>query len=162
MQKLYVERLALLLLPDPQERDLGKLATNALYQKGNIDPLCTFVEQKYFKVFHNPDYRWANELTVKTAFLTLLYNDILYIMDSESEVDRQRVDLTMIIQPDIRRFTILDVLIEFKYVTLADAGVSGKEAQELTVEALQSLPPMQQIMTEAVDQVREYGRILEE
>ncbi|MGD9975894.1 MAG: hypothetical protein AB7S77_22790 [Desulfatirhabdiaceae bacterium] len=82
------------------------------------------MEQKYFKVFHNPDYRWANELTVKTAFLTLSYNDILYIMDSESEVGRQRVDLTMIIRPDMRRFTILDVLIEFKYVTLADAGLS--------------------------------------
>ncbi|MGD9972937.1 MAG: AAA family ATPase [Desulfatirhabdiaceae bacterium] len=162
MQKLYVERLALLLLPDPQERDQGKLAAKALYQKGNIDPLCTFVEKKYFKVFHNPDYRWANELTVKTAFLTLLYNDILYIMDSEAEVGRQRVDLTMIIRPDMRRFTILDVLIEFKYVTLADAGLSGKQARELRVAELQALPCMQQAMTEAVEQARDYGRILEE
>ncbi len=48
-------------------------------------PLCEFVEQRYFKVFHNADYRWANELTVKTAFLTLLYDDILYVMDSELE-----------------------------------------------------------------------------
>ncbi len=162
MRKLYVERLAELLLPNPLVRDEGKLAAEKVYQYGDIGPLCTFVEQKYFKVFHNPDYRWANELTVKTAFLTLLYNDILYIMDSESEVGRQRVDLTMIIRPDMRRFTILDVLIEFKYVTLADAGVSGKEARELTVESLQSLPPMQQMMTEAAEQVREYGRILEE
>jgi hypothetical protein len=160
MQKLYVERLALLLLPDPQERDEGKLAAKALYQKGDIGPLCHFVEQKYFKVFHNPDYRWANELTVKTAFLTLLYNDILYIMDSESEVGRRRVDLTMIIRPDMRRFSILDVLIEFKYVTLADAGLSGKEARELSVEALQSLPAMQKMMSEAVEQVREYGNML--
>jgi hypothetical protein len=91
-----------------------------------------------------------------------LYNDILYIMDSEPEVGRQRVDLTMIIRPDMRRFTILDILIEFKYVTLADAGLSGKAARELTVEALQSLPVMQQTMAEAVDQAREYGRILEE
>ena len=49
-----------------------------------MGPLCEFVEQRYFRVFHNPDYRWANELTVKTAFLTLLYNDILYNMDSET------------------------------------------------------------------------------
>ena len=85
----------------------------------------------------------------------------LYIMDSEAEVGRQRVDLTMIIRPDMRRYTILDVLIEFKYVTLADAGLSGKAARELTVAALQSLPPMQKMMTEAVDQAREYGRILD-
>ena len=161
MQKLYVERLALLLLPDPQERDEGKLAAKALYQKGNIEHLCEFVEQKYFKVFHNPDYRWANELTVKTAFLTLLYNDILYIMDSEAEVGRQRVDLTMIIRPDMRRFTILDILIEFKYVSLADAGLSGKEACELTVETLQSLPKMQQAMADAVEQARDYAQLLE-
>jgi hypothetical protein len=82
-------------------------------------------------------------------------------MDSEAEVGRQRVDLTMIIRPDMRRYTILDILIEFKYVTLADAGVSGKDARELTVTALQSLPPMQKMMSEAVDQSREYGRILE-
>ncbi len=162
MRKLYVERLAELLLPNPLVRDEGKLAAEQVYQYGDIGPLCTFVEQKYFRVFHNPDYRWANELTVKTAFLTLLYNDILYIMDSEAEVGRQRVDLTMIIRPDMRRFTILDVLIEFKYVTLADAGLSGKEARELTVEAFQSLSFMQKMMTEAVEQVREYGRILEE
>jgi hypothetical protein len=161
MQKLYVERLAELLLPDSQERDDGKLAARTLYQKGNIEPLCIFVERKYFTVFHNPDYRWANELTVKTAFLTLLYNDILYIMDSEAEVGRQRVDLTMIIRPDMRRFTILDILIEFKYVSLADAGLSGKQAHALSVEELQSLPGMRQAMAEASEQARDYGRILE-
>jgi hypothetical protein len=160
MRKLYVERLAELLLPNPLVLDEGKMAAEQLYQYGDIGPLCHFVEQKYFKVFHNPDYRWANELTVKTAFLTLLYNDILYIMDSESEVGRRRVDLTMIIRPDMRRFSILDVLIEFKYVTLTDAGLSGKDARELTVEALQSLPAMQKMMSEAVEQVREYGNIL--
>jgi hypothetical protein len=37
MQKLYVERLAELLLPDPRIRDEGKLAAKALYQKGNIN-----------------------------------------------------------------------------------------------------------------------------
>jgi len=37
-----------------------------------IATLSKFVEQRYFKVFDNRDYRWANELTVKTAFLTLL------------------------------------------------------------------------------------------
>jgi hypothetical protein len=162
MRKLYVERLAELLLPNPLVRDEGKLAAEKVYQYGDIGPLCTFVEKKYFKVFHNPDYRWANELTVKTAFLTLLYNDILYIMDSESEAGRQRVDLTMIIRPDMRRFTILDVLIEFKYVTLSDAGLSGKAARELSVAELQSLSCMQQAMTEAFDQAREYGQILEE
>jgi hypothetical protein len=37
-----------------------------------MQPLCDFVEQRHFKVFHNRDYRWTNDLTVNTAFLTLL------------------------------------------------------------------------------------------
>lgn len=68
----------------------------------------------------------------------------------------------MIIRPDMRRFTTLDGLIEFNDVALADAGISGKAVGELTVEALRSLPPMQKAMIEAVEQVREYGCILEE
>jgi hypothetical protein len=44
-------------------------AAEKLYQKGDMRELCDFVENRYFKVFSNRDYRWANELTVKTAFL---------------------------------------------------------------------------------------------
>jgi hypothetical protein len=51
--------------------------------------------------------------------------------------------------------------IEFKYVSLADAGLSGKQAQALSEEALQSLPGMRQAMTEATGQAEDYGRILE-
>jgi hypothetical protein len=81
MQKLYVERIQRMLLPEPDDRDNGKWAAEQVY-KGDIVPLCDFVENRYFRVFDNRDYITANELTVKTAFLTLLYNDIIYIMDS--------------------------------------------------------------------------------
>ncbi|GAB6058554.1 AAA family ATPase [Desulfonatronum parangueonense] len=160
MRKLYVEQIAEMHLPDPVSRDAGKLAAEALFQKGDMAPLCAFVEQRYFKVFHNPDYRWANELTVKTAFLTLLYNDILYVMDSEPELGRRRADLTMIIRPDARQFTILDILIEFKFVTLKDAGLNGERALALSVEELQGLRLMRQAMDEAGEQVRKNMEIL--
>ena len=94
MQGLYVERIQNMLLPEPEDRDDGRDAAKLVYQKGDIAPLCRFMEERYFKVFHNRDYRWANELTLKTAFLTLLYNDIIYIMDSEKEIDRRYADLT--------------------------------------------------------------------
>nr|VFK57741.1 MAG: hypothetical protein BECKTC1821F_GA0114240_102011 [Candidatus Kentron sp. TC] len=42
-----------------------------------MQPLCDFVERKYFRVFSNRDYRWSNELTINTAFPTLLFNDTL-------------------------------------------------------------------------------------
>lgn len=95
-----------MLLPDPGDRDEGSNAAEQVYQKGDMAPLCAFMENKYFKVFHNRDYRWANELTIKTAFLTLLYNDILYIMDSETEINRRCRSYYMIIRPDKRMVNI--------------------------------------------------------
>ncbi|GAB6058272.1 AAA family ATPase [Desulfonatronum parangueonense] len=160
MRKLYVEQIAEMLLPDPMLRDTGKDAAKHLSQKGDMAPLCAYVEQKYFRVFHTADYRWANELTVKTAFLTLLYNDILYVMDSEPELERRRADLTMIIRPDARRFTILDILIEFKFVTLKDAGLSGERALAMSLDELQGLRLMRQAMDEAREQVRKNMEIL--
>ena len=159
---LYVERIQQILLPEPADRDDGVFAAEQLYTKGDMDPLCEFVEQRFFKVFRNRDYRWANELTVKTAFLTLLYNDILYIMDSEKNAGTGYADLTMIIRPDMRRFKILDVLIEFKFVSLKEAGLTGEEARGLSMEELLATPAMQAKMKEAEKQVKQYGDALEQ
>ena len=161
-QGLYVERIHQMLLPEPADRDDGVLAAEQLYTKGDMEPLCEFVEQRFFKVFHNRDYRWANELTVKTAFLTLLYNDILYIIDSEKDAGRGYADLTMIIRPDMRRFKILDILIEFKYVSLKDAGLTGEEARGLSIKDMEAIPAMQAKMKEAKKQVKQYGDALEQ
>ncbi|MCP4692060.1 MAG: hypothetical protein GY859_28705 [Desulfobacterales bacterium] len=98
---------------------------------------------------------------MKTAFLTLLYNDILYVMDSEAEIEKGYADLTMIVRPDKRRFEILDILIEFKYVKLGDAGLTGKQARELSVEELHGLPRMASEMKEARKQLMRYGDALE-
>jgi len=160
MHRLYIDRLNEMLLPEPEERDTGKNAAKLVYQKGEIDELCQFVETRYFKVFHNRDYRWANELTVKTAFLTLLYNDILFIMDSEKEIDRRYADLTMIIRPDMRRFELFDVLVEFKFVSLSTAGLTGEEAKGLSVEQLASHPKISSAMADALEQVKDYSQIL--
>lgn len=158
---LYVERIGQMLLPDPRNRDEGKLAAEKVYQKGDMAPLCRFVEERYFKVFHNRDYRWANELTVKTAFLTLLYNDIIYIMDSEHEIDRGHADLTMIIRPDKRHGKVFDVLIEFKFVTLKEAGLDGEKARSLSETALRKLPQMQKALGSGREQALSYGDRLE-
>ncbi|MBF0202688.1 MAG: AAA family ATPase, partial [Desulfamplus sp.] len=162
MQGLYVGRVQKMLLPEPQERDDGIRAAKQVYQKGEMEPLCDFIESRYFRVFRNRDYRWANELTLKTTFLTLLYNDILYIMDSEIELQRRYADLTMIIRPDQRRLKIFDVLIEFKFVTLKDAGLTGDAAKELSKESLHELPPIKKALEEGEKQVIQYGKHLDE
>ena len=162
MRGLYVERLQEMLLPEAAMRDDGRLAAEQLYMYGEMQSLCEFVEERYFKVFHNRDYRWANELTVKTAFLTLLYNDILYVMDSEKEISRRYADLTMIRRPDMRHVKVYDILIEFKFVSLSDAGLSGEEAGRLSTDALQAIPAMKEKMADALIQITAYGDAIHE
>jgi len=161
MRGLYVERLQQLLLPEPAMRDEGRLTAENLYMYGDIQPLCDFVEQRYFKVFHTRDYRWANELTVKTAFLTLLYNDILYVMDSEKEISRRYADLTMIRRSDMRQVKVYDILIEFKFVPLSEVKLSGVKARKLSAKALQAMPSMKGKMADAITQVTAYGDALD-
>ncbi|MBF0452540.1 MAG: AAA family ATPase [Candidatus Magnetomorum sp.] len=157
IKPLYIDRIRNMLLFDPSIRDEGRFAAKKLYQTGDMQPLCDFIVDHYFKILSNRDYAWANELTVKTAFLTLLYNDILYIMDSETEIDRHYTDLTMIIRPDKRRFQIFDVLIEFKYISLKDAKLTGEAAKTIDQTALENMPCIKTRMAEAIGQAKQYS-----
>jgi len=160
MHSLYVERVQRMMLPDPVVRDCGRLAAEKVYQEGDIEPVCTFVQDHLFGVFKNRDYAQANELTVKTAFLALLYNDILYIMDSEPELKRRYADLTMIIRPDMRRGKIFDVLIEFKFLSLKQLSLSGETIRSMSPAELYAQPMVKHALEEGTDQVMDYGHRL--
>ncbi|WPD23389.1 MAG: AAA family ATPase [Candidatus Electrothrix scaldis] len=149
IRKLYAERIRDAFLPDNRSIETAREAAEALCQQGDIRLLCDFVEQKYFKIFHNRDYAWSNELTVKTAFLTLLFNDTFYIMESETALERSYADLTMIVRPDMRQYDLLDILLEFKYVSLKEAGLSGEQLEQLSQEELRLLPAVQKKQEEA-------------
>jgi len=161
MQSLYVERVRRMLLPDPVIRDRGRLAAEKVYQIGDIAPVCAFIRESYFPVFKNRDYAKANELTLKTCFLTLLYNDILFIMDSEPEIGRRYADLTMIIRPDRRHLKIHDVLIEFKFLSLKDLALSGAEIAALPDDAARALPRVAEVLAQGRRQVVDYGKALQ-
>jgi hypothetical protein len=159
---LYVERLRALLLPEAEDQQAGQLAAETLYQSGDLGPLCDFVEQRYFKIFSNRDYRQANELTVKTAFLTLLFNDRLYIMDSETAVGRRYADLTLIARPDARQYQIFDLLLEFKFVKPRVPTSSSEELRSMSQAELSALPAVRQKLDEARAQAADYLRSLRE
>jgi len=160
VRKLYVECLQDMFLPDVGDQDDGREAAKALYQRGDLQPLCDFVAQRYFRAFDNRDYLWANELTVKTAFLTLLFNDVFYIVDSETALDRSYADLTMILRPEMRRYQLLDLLLEFKYVSLAETGLTGAQSQAMALDQIEALPPVQQKLAEAETKLQSYSQIL--
>jgi hypothetical protein len=72
---LYVDTLREKTLPDlAQRREVEGLAKQ-FYQTADLQPLADYLENSYFKVFNNRDYRWGNELTIKAAFMSLLFDD---------------------------------------------------------------------------------------
>jgi len=156
--KLYAERIREMFLPDDGD-EIRQIAGD-FYRTGNMQPLCDFSEQKYFKVFDNRDYRWVNELTIKTAFLTLLFNDLFYIMDSEASLERGYADLTMIVRPDMRTYPLLDFLMEFKYVSLKDAVLNGEQAKQLSSDDLKLLPSVQKKLAESENRLAGYRKTL--
>ena len=162
VRKLYVERIQESLLPDGRDRDAAWAATRILLQSGDLQPVCDLVEQRYFPIFDNRDYRWANELTLKTAFLTLLFDDRLYIVDSETAIRRSHADLSLIRRPELwQQSQLWDFLLEFKLVRLKEAGIAGEEAREMDRQALAMLPAVQASLAEARLQLQRYRTALE-
>jgi hypothetical protein len=159
-RSLYVERLQKLWLPEYEDQALIQQISKRFCQTGDLQPLCDFIETRYFPVLSNRDYRWTNELLVKTAFLTLLFNDRLYIMVSEIETDRGYVDLSLIVRPDMRRFQALDLVLEFKYLGLKELSLTGEQVREMAREELAMLPAVVAKLDEAAAQARRYGATL--
>ncbi len=83
-------------------------------------------------------------------------------MDSETEIDRRYADLTMIIRPDKRYGKVFDVLIEFKFVSLKEAGMSADTARNLSKEELVQIPEIASRLQESETQVQDYGKRLEQ
>jgi hypothetical protein len=157
---LYVDQLLARVLPTRDDQAAATAAAEALYRTGELQPLCEFIETRYFRVLDNRDYRWANELTVKMAFLTLLFDDQYYIVDSEPALERSYADLTLIVRPDMRRFALQDALLEFKYPSLSDLGVTGDALREMPRADLVALPGVQPALDAATRQAEDYRAIL--
>jgi hypothetical protein len=161
IRKLYVESLSDKLLPIFTDQiTLSKIA-GKFYTTGEIQPLCKFIEEKFFSVLSNRDYASASELIVKIAFLTAVYNENLYIIESETVLKRTYADLTMIVRPDARQFPLLDFLIEFKFVSLKESGLSGEKIRAMSVEELGQIASVRQKLAEAKSQLAIYSEMIQ-
>jgi hypothetical protein len=81
-------------------------------------------------------------------------------MDSEAELDRTYADLVMIVRPQMRRYPLKDILIEFKYVSLSAVKLTAKKVKDLDIEKLRALPAVQDKLVEARDQLDKYRLVL--
>ncbi|MFI3123231.1 MAG: AAA family ATPase [Methylococcales bacterium] len=159
-KSLYVERLQEILLPEYEDKSDIRNVAKTFCMTGNLQPLCDFLENRYFPILSNRDYRWSNELIIKIAFMTLLFNDNIYMMLSEIEADRGYVDLSLIVRPDMRRFHALDLVLEFKYIGLKELGMTGSELKTLSREELADLPLVKLKLNEATIQAKTYTESL--
>ena len=157
---LYFEQLRELLLPDEFEQDAGRELAQQFCHTGNLQPLCEFIQTQVYRAFSNRDYRHANELTVKALFLSLLYNDLAYLVDSEPELDRRYADLLMLLRPDYRRYQLFDILIEFKYVDLPAVQLRAEQVRSKSVAELTELAPINQAFTTARKALQAYHQTL--
>ncbi len=159
-KSLYVERLQEILLPNYEDKSDIRQIAKTFCMTGNLQPLCDFLETRYFPILSNRDYRWSNELIIKIAFMTLLFNDNIYMMLSEAEADRGYVDLSLIVRPDMRKFQALDLVLEFKYIGLKELGMTGSELKTLSREELAELPLIKLKLDEATTQAKTYAASL--
>jgi len=160
VRKLYVERLKEMALPNVDVLEESNRVIRIFYQTGDLQPLCNFMEETYFALFNNRDLRWANELTIKTAFLSLLFNDTFYIMDSEKALRLEYSDLTMIVRPDMRRFQLQDMLLEFKYVSLGKNKLTCEKVRAMSMTELKNLAPVQTALSESKTKLTGYRQTL--
>ncbi|MCB0065157.1 MAG: AAA family ATPase, partial [Caldilineaceae bacterium] len=174
IRKLYAERILKMLLPEARKQDAAQEASRTLFTQGEIEPLCTFIEQELLAVYDNRDYLHFNELTLKTLFLSLLYYNHLYIMDSEPAIQRGYGDLSMLIRPGMRHYTVFDLLFEFKFLplnklTMKQTGAKGERLHTLTGEELKqmsrtdlmALDAVVEQLEEAKAQLQRYRQILQ-
>ncbi|WGZ94326.1 MAG: AAA family ATPase [Candidatus Thiothrix putei] len=160
---LYVDELRQRILPAPKERHAVANMAEKFYQSADLQPLADYLEQKYFAAFNNRDYAWSNELTIKTAFLTLLFNDIYYVVDSETALQRRYADLVLVIRPSMRQYpTLKDIVLEFKYLSLSDLKLSGEQVRAQSRETLAQLPAVQTALHDALQQLQHYRAVLAE
>jgi hypothetical protein len=159
-RSLYIERLRERWLPTYDDSEQIPRLAEQVYLHGDLDPLVAFIEQRYFPILSNRDYRWSNELMVKLAFLTLLFNDRLYMMISETEMDHGYVDLSLIVRTDMRQYPALDLLLEFKFVSLQQTKLSGEQLRKKPMAELAALPAVASELAAAAEQARRYGNAL--
>ena len=86
----------------------------------------------------------------------MLFDDIFYLMESETELDRGYADLTMILRQDRRQLPLKNFLFEFKYLKFKEVGNSGEQVKQLSLEELTALPAVQQKLTESKKQLLDY------
>lgn len=97
---------------------------------------------------------------MKTAFASLLYDDLFYVMESEANADRRYTDLVMTVRSSMRQYALLDVVMEFKYLGLSELGLNAEQLSQSSPNELAALPAVQTALNKALQQLTHYQQAL--
>jgi hypothetical protein len=158
IKKLYIDQYKTIILPTAQIKNESAEVHKELIERSDMSPLVQFVEKKILPIFSNRDYRHANELTIKTIFLTLLHQDTFFMVASEQEHRRGYSDLALIVRPDCRKYELFDMVIEFKYLSLKDLSLTGDALRKKTTNELLALEVVKKMLNDARNQAIRYAR----
>ncbi len=159
---LYAEHILHSLFPLPDDRDRGIAAAQFLYSDGDMEPLCHFVEQQLLSIYRHANPEEADTRPIATAFFTLLYNDVLYLMNTETSLESAGSGLIMRIRPDMRHYDIYDLLIEFKFLPAHLTGLGEAAVMDMSYEDFIGIPSMQLEMGTAKNRLITFGDQLEQ
>jgi hypothetical protein len=81
-------------------------------------------------------------------------------MDSEQELNKGYADLSLILRPDMRKYQLLDHVLEFKYLKLDTVKMTAQQVKETPREDLLKLAPVQKSIEEATKQLNHYRNAL--
>ena len=147
-------------MPLGTSRSAADLTLFDFLRDGDLEPLLDLVEETLFPTFSNRDATWANELMVKTLFLTLLRNERSYLIHSEPELAHRYPDLCLLRRPDSRASSLWDLLFEFKRIPLKELKMSGKDLKAASRAELMKLTKVRRALDKVEAQVVEYKAAL--
>ncbi|QEP45054.1 AAA family ATPase [Ectothiorhodospiraceae bacterium BW-2] len=161
IRQLYLERLQQELLPSYELVNTREAVAEAFYLSGEMAPLAAFIEQNMLQSLANRDLRWANELSPKLIFMTLLHNTFFYNTQSEAATGKQYIDILFEVRPDRRQSPLLDHLFELKFIPLKQLKLSDRELQTMSREELAELPLVKAALEGAKQQGEVYWQQLQ-
>jgi hypothetical protein len=86
--------------------------------------------------------------------------DVSCPMDSETALERRYSDLTLIVRPNMRQYALLDIVMEFKYLSLTDLNLTGEQVRAQSREESRTIPAVQSALQVASEQLRHYPQVL--
>ena len=172
MEKLFLDRMLRVYLPESEEGYEAREIAMRFFQDGDLGPLLGFFENRLLPVLSNRDRgapaknpeqsgSGVNETTVKTLFLSMLFDDMRYVIHFEPELDQRYADLCLLVRPEMSRRGYFDLLFEFKLIRQNDLGKKGQELKEMDKASLRKLPKVKTAFSEARKQAAYYRAALE-